>query len=329
MAVTKLADVIQPELFTGYVHNKTVERSALIQSGIVQHDAEFDALASGPNTIVNMPFWNDLTGDSEVIGEDESLTPKNITASKDIARKQARANAWGANGLSALLSGDDPLDRIADRVADYWIREKQKILLHTLKGVFAATSMADHKLDITARESAADQLVSGSGFVDATQLLGDAKDILTGVMMHSAVEAYLIKRQLIEYVEQTNELNQVIKIPYFMGKRVVVDDGMPFDPTSKVAEMYLFGQNAIAMGNGKHDRIVETEVARDSLASAGEDLLINRSIFIMHPRGIKWTEADVDKQFPSNAEIATGTNWERVFDKKQIRVVNFKFKIAD
>mgnify|MGYP001225555121 FL=1 len=321
---TRIADVIQPEVFNDYVIQRTMELSALIQSGIVQNNPEFDELASGPNTLVNMPYWNDLTGDSETMKDDGALTPGKIGSNMDVARKHGRGRAWGANGLSALLSGDDPMRAIADLVAAYWVRDEQKVLLATLDGVFKSPSMSGHVLDIS-EESGDDALVSGDSFIDATQLLGDAKGLLTGVMMHSAVEAYLAKRQLIEYVQ---EKDQSDRVPYFMNKRVIVDDGVPYDTSTKTGTMYLFGQGAIAKGNGKHPRIIETEIARDSLASSGEDFLINRRIFILHPRGIKWTESSVADVFPENTELAMGENWERVYEPKAIRVVKHVFKIA-
>lgn len=46
MAGTKLTDVIVPELFNPYVINKSMELSALVQSGIVANNSEFDKLAS-------------------------------------------------------------------------------------------------------------------------------------------------------------------------------------------------------------------------------------------------------------------------------------------
>ncbi|WP_163183332.1 major capsid protein [Neobacillus sedimentimangrovi] len=319
---TKLADVIQPEVFTPYVIQRTMEKSELIKSGIVVHDAEFDRLASGPNTLVNMPYWNDLTGDSEVMDEDTNLTAKKITASKDVARKHGRANMWGANNLAAYLSGDDPAGAIADLVASYWDREMQKILLATLKGVFAASNMTEKTLDIT-NESGNASLLTGETFIDANQVMGDAKDSITGVMMHSFVESYLAKRQLIEYVQESE---QNIRVPYFMNKRVIVDDSMPYDTTNKIGEMYLFGSGAIALGNGSHPDIKETEVDRDKRNAAGQDYLINRKLFILHPRGVKWTEGSVAKTFPTNTEIETGSNWSRVYEPKAIRIVKFKFR---
>jgi hypothetical protein len=301
-----------------------MELSALVQSGIVQNLPEFDELASGPNTLVNMPFWNDLTGDSETMKDDGALTPGKIGSNKDVARKHGRGRAWGANGLSALLSGDDPMRAIADLVAAYWTREMQKILLATLDGVFKSSSMSNHVLDISGETGDA-ALISGDSFIDAVQLMGDAKDLLTGVMMHSAVEAYLAKRQLIEYVQ---EKDQSPRVPYFMNKRVIVDDSMPYDTATKTGTIYLFGAGAIALGNGSHPRIIQTEIDRDSLASSGEDFLINRRIFILHPRGVKWTEASVADVFPENTELANGANWERVYEPKAIRIVKHVFKIA-
>lgn len=321
---TRISDVIQPEVFNPYVIQRSMELSALISSGIVQTMSEFDKLASGPNTLVNMPFWNDLTGDSEVMKDNGALTPGKIGSNKDVAVKHGRGRAWGANGLSALLSGDDPMGAIGDLVAAYWAREMQKVLLATLDGVFSSTSMSGKILDISGGTGDA-ALLTGETFVDANQLMGDAKDLLTGVMMHSAVEAHLAKRQLIQYQE---EKDKGTRIPYFMNKRVIVDDSMPYDTSTKIGTMYLFGNGAVALGNGTHPNIIQTEVDRDSLASSGEDFLINRRIFIMHPRGVKWNDTTKADVFPTNAEIKTGTNWERVYEPKAVRIVKFKFKIS-
>lgn len=324
MTITRIADVIQPEVFNPYVVQRTMQLSALIQSGIVQNTREFDELASGPNTLVNMPYWNDLTGESEIMKDDGALTPGKITSGKDVARKHGRAKAWGANGLSALLSGDDPMRAIGDLVADFWQRDMQKVLLATLAGVFNSDSMQELVHDIS-NETGDASLITGESFIDAAQKLGDAKELLTGVMMHSAVEAYLAKRQLIEYVQ---EAEQSDRVPYFLNKRVIVDDGTPYDTATKTGTAYLFGAGAIALGNGSHPRILQTEIDRDSLASSGEDYLITRRIFILHPRGVKWTEANVADVFPTNAELADGANWERVYETKAIRIVKFTFKIA-
>ena len=340
MAITRLSDVIQPEVFTDYVVQRTMELSALIQSGIAENNAEFDALASAPNKLIHMPYWNDLQGDDDVMLDSGNATPGKITAGEDVARKLGRVKGFGANGLSAYLSGDDPMAVIGDRLAAYWARVYQKILISTLEGAFASTggnpSMADKVLDITSED---DPLLSGETFLDALQLMGDAKDLLTGVMMHSAVETYLAKRKLIEYVQESE---QNPRVPYFMNKRVIVDDGMIYDGDTKEGVMYLFGTGAIAWGNGDHPSILQTELVRNGLSYSGEDVLMSRRIAILHPRGVKWLEANLRKDpsaaadssnptlpFPNNAALEVGANWQLEYEPKAVRIVKFVFSVDD
>lgn len=319
---TRIQDIIQPEVFTPYSVQRTMELSALIQSGIAENNSQFDTLASGPNTLINMPFWDDLTGDPEVMDDDGETTPGKITANKDVARKIAFVKSYGANALSAMLSGDDPMRAIADLFSAYWSRQYQQILLSTLDGIFSAATMADKVHDITSKADAV-ALISGRTFLDAVQRMGDAKDLLTGVMIHSAVETYLAKNDLIEYKEESQGK---VRIPYFMGKRVIVDDSIAFDTVTGASEAYLFGAGAIAWGNGSHPDILQTEVVRKGLSLAGEDILVNRRVSILHPRGVKWTESSVAGTFPTFDELETGTNWARVYEPKAIRIVKFMFK---
>jgi len=324
MSITRIQDVIQPEIFTPYTIQRTMELSALIQSGIAENNSQFDQLASGPNTIINMPYWEDLTGEPEVMDDEGETTPGKITANKDVARKMAWVKSYGANALSAMLSGDDPMRAIADLFAAYWSRQYQQMLLSILDGVFASPSMAEKAHDITAESDADKQLISGRTFLDAIQRMGDAKDLLTGVMIHSATETFLAKNDLIEYKEESQGR---VRIPYFMGKRVIVDDSIAFDTETGTSEAYLFGAGAIAWGNGSHPDIQQTEVVRNGLSLAGEDILVNRRITLLHPRGVKWTEASVAKTFPTFDELENGANWERVYEPKAIRIVKFIFKI--
>lgn len=323
MSITRLQDVIQPEVFTPYSIQRTMELSELIKSGIAQNTSEFDKLASGPNTLINMPFWDDLTGDPEVMNDEGETTPGKIVANKDVARKMAWTKSYGANALSAMLSGDDPMKAIADLFASYWSRQYQQMLLSILDGVFAASNMTDKVHDISA-ETGDTALIGGRTFLDAVQKMGDAKDLLTGVMLNSAIETYLAKNDLIDYKEESQGK---VRIPYFMGKRVIVDDSMPFDTQTGVGVSYLFGGGAIAWGNGSHPDIQQTEVVRNGLSLAGEDILVNRRLPLLHPRGVKWTEDSVEKAFPSFTELEAGDNWSRVYEPKAIRIVKFQFKI--
>lgn len=320
MVVTRIADIIVPEVFNDYVVQRTMELSELFQAGIVERNEQFDALASAAARTINMPFWNDLSGADEVLSDTGALTPGKIAASKDIAVIMRRGRAWGANDLAANLAGDDPMAAIGDLVAAYWARRYQAALISELKGAFAAASMSGNVHDISALTAGA-ELIGADTTVDAAQKLGDAKDQLTAIAMHSAVNAYLAKQDLIQYVRDSDG---ALSVPTYMGKRVIVDDGLV--AAAGVYTTYLFGPSALAYGEGSPVGFVPTETDRDSLAS--EDYLINRRTFILHPRGVAFQSASVAGVSPTNTELETATNWLRVFENKAIRVVQFKHKIA-
>lgn len=316
MAVTKIADVIVPEIFTPYVIEKTAEKSRILQSGIAVANPKLNELVTAGGLTMNMPFWQDLTGDDEVLSDQTPLTPGKIGADKDIACLLMRGKAWGANELAGALAGDDPMSAIGDRVADYWARQEQKILVSVLKGAFASDDMKDHVLD----KSTA--VIDGNMVLDAKQLLGDNAESLQAIMMHSAVYTELQKQNLIEYTTTTGPSGSPITIPTYLTYNVIVDDGMPKD--GDVYTTYLFARGSIGRGEGTPVSLTPTETDRDSLA--GEDYLINRRALVMHPMGIKWI-GDAAGTTPTNAELATGTNWKRVYEAKNIGMVAIKHKI--
>lgn len=315
---TKIADVIVPEVFNQYVIERTAELSAFYQSGVVVNNPELDKLASSGGRLINMPYWDDLTGEDEVLSDTESLGTDKIIAGQDVAVLLMRGKAWKSNDLAKALSGDDPMRAIGDLVAAYWARRQQVTLISTLKGVFATagTKMATNTHDISAL-TGNEAAFTGENFLDASYKLGDAEERLTAISVHSMVYASLRKQNLIEYMLDSNNA----KIPTYMGKRVIVDDGMPKD--GDVFTSYIFGAGAVGLGNGAAP--VPTETDRDSLA--GDDILINRQHFLLHPRGVKFTDKSVAGSSPTNAELSAGTNWERVYEPKNVRIVQFKHKL--
>lgn len=314
---TKIADVIVPEVFNPYVIERTAQLSKLVQSGIIVSNPELDSLAMSGGKLINMPYWKDLTGDDEVLSDNGALTPGKITAGQDVAVLLMRGKAWSVNDLAKALSGNDPMAAIGDLVAEYWARMKQKVLLAELKGVFSAASMSENVHDISALSGGAEK-ISGTSFIVAKNKLGDNSNKLTAVMMHSATFTSLEQQNLISYIPNSQG---IVEFPTYMGKRVIVDDGCPVD--TDIYTTYLFGEGAIGEGSGAAP--VPTETDRDSLA--GEDILINRQHFILHPRGVKFTNTNVIGSSPTNTELATATNWNRVYENKNVKIVAFKHKL--
>lgn len=320
---TIISDVIVPEVFNPYVIERTAELSAFYQSGIIARNPELDRLASSGGKLLNMPFWEDLTGDDEVLSDRTALTVGKIGSDKDVAALLARGRAWSVNDLAKALSGDDPMAAIGDLVAAYWARRFQAILIKTLDGIFGHedTEMNTNQHDISGAQTAEDDdVISAKTAVDAIYKLGDNADKLTGFAMHSATVAKLTKDDLIETIPPS-EGKPAVRM--FLGKPVVVDDGLPV--SNGVYTTYIFGAGAFGWGEGGAP--VPTETARDALA--GDDILIHRRHFILHPRGVAFqNDSSIVGPTPSNDDLANYRNWKRVYESKNVRIVQFKHKLV-
>ena len=330
MAKTAVADIIVPTEFEKYAIERTAELAAFGQCGIVESAPEFDALAAGGGREIKMPFWKDLTATRQLLSDSASLTVNKITSDQDIARLQNDAQVWSVNHLASVISGDDPMQAIVDLVGLYWARTDEGLIVSCLKGMFGAGSMSGNLLAIHAESIAAQTSatrLNGATFVDACAKLGDRADRLTAVAMHSATEAALRKLDLIDFIPDS-EGKPMLRS--FQGRRVVVDDSLPSragTTDGTVYTTYLFGQGAFAKGSATLDSnplqggfgTEGVEIARVALDS--DTVLINRRRYILHPRGVKFTSASVAGDSPTNAELETASNWTRVWEVKNVRIV--------
>ena len=127
MATGLLTDLKLPTSFSADVINRATETSAFFSSGIMEDITAYLDVMPSKGT-VEMPFWNDLSGDSEVAHGGADLTQNKITQGLDKAAVLSRGKGYGAHDLSAALKGEDPLGVIANLFGDYWAREWDRII---------------------------------------------------------------------------------------------------------------------------------------------------------------------------------------------------------
>ena len=328
MAATKLSNVIVPEVYNPYVIQKEVELNNIINSGIATRDPDliFPNVArrvQGGKTI-HIPFWKSLvdsdSADDEILSDSTSLSINNIEAGESVAAIHVRGKAWGANDLAGYFAGSDPMNAIAQMNAAYWANRKQHVLLSTLAGVTDKTSgcLKKHVLDISGESGAASVLSSGA-MVDAIYLMGDHASEIAGIIMSSAVMAKLVKLNLIDTIR---DADNDIEYKAYMGKRIIVDDSLKDE--AGAYPIYFFASGAVAY-NEDTDGLELTETDRDKLG--GNDVLISRRAFVMHPRGIKWTGSAASTT-PSNEELATAANWELADNIKNVPITKLIAKLA-
>lgn len=343
---TQVSDVVVPEIFTPYVQQLTEEKSRLIQSGALARDSRLDTFLAGGGLTIDMPSWKDLDNDAENISTDDTADtfrrssggyattgrtdsiPAKTGTSSEIAVRLSRNKSWASADLAAALAGSDPMQSIANRVADYWRRRLQATFVAVLSGNFAQNAQATPanatQNDMTHDVSGASYVAgttdfSAENFIDTTVLMGDSMEDLTMVMMHSIVYARAQKNNLIDFVP---DATGQIRIPTFLGREVIVDDALPAN--AGVYETWLFGAGAILLGMGSPK--VPTAVERYEAAGngGGQEVLFNRVEWALHPRGNAYVGA-APMGGPSNANttnnLAHEGSWARVYpERKQIKI---------
>lgn len=334
MALVQLSDVIIPEVFAPYVQVTTAEKSDFVQSGVMETSEFFNGLLAGGGKTFNLPEFGDLANDEPNISDDSenSVTPKKIGTFKEVAQRHNLNQTWKTADLVALLAGADPAGAIANRVAAYWTRVLQTRLIKTVQGVMAdnvTTNSADMLKSIVvagAGVPGASNLFSASAVLDAAATMGDRADELVAVAMHSVVFTQAQKNNLIDFIPDSQG---VISIPTFLGRRVIVDDGMPHVTVSGNVQYstYLFGAGAFAYGTNPPPIPAETYRLPLQGNGGGTEALISRVQQLIHPRGFKWLDVSTASSdgAATYAELASGVNWARVYpERKQIRFAELR-----
>ncbi len=327
MPVTTIADLqIVPSKFADYVLERTTEKSTLVRGGVTTEDPTVSQVINGTpkgGNIITMPYYKPLSGEDEVFGEEEIEVDK-VESDNEIATLLIRQRAWGDTDLAKVFGGTDPLAAIADLASDWWITREQAVMLSTLKGVLNPTSGAlkKHVLDVSGA-AGSDCIIGVDNTLDAKQLMGDAADKLGLVFMHSATFTRLQKQQKIDS-EYDSDLK--IKIDYYLGYRVIVDDGMPV--AAGVYDTYFLGKSVFARNDGMPAGLIGVEPDRNKRKA--ENILINRRALVMHPLGLSW-KADATlaggKKYAANADLEKAANWTLKKDHKNIPIVCLRHKI--
>lgn len=310
MAYTKVADVIEPSVFVPYMIQKTTEKNGFLASGIATPDENI-VLDRGGRT-VNLPFWKDLNGTAEVLSDSNALTVNKVDSFGDIAAIHARGVAYGFNNLTKLVSGDDPMRVIADKLAGRWSHDFETVLINSLNGIFGVAGLANSILD----QSTA--VLTSDIMTDAMFLLGDNFEKISAIAMHSMVLAKLQKLELVTTVKPSEAS---LPIHFYAGRRIIVDDRLA--PTEGVYPVYFFGEGAFAFNENVEASTVKTDedILEDTVVIA------SRRVFTMHPRGVKWVGTAAGLT-PSDAELATAANWSLVEDRKNVAISKLLVKVS-
>lgn len=313
MATTKISDIIVPEVLGPMAAAEISNFLDFEKTGLVTSDYGNVDIREGGH-FAEVPFYNQLDQTSEpteVLSDDTSLTPTKISTGKDIGVVCHRGKAWGSRDLAKILSGDDPQKEIARQVAKYYAKDLRSVFINVLNGVFADTSgplgkdaTNPHKLvvGVTANTKV---LFTHSAALQAMQLLGDAMTDMNVLIMHSKVYADLATAKLTSFSMGFNPENtKPDATDSYLGMSIIVSDNVPVDtstPSYPLYTTYIAKKGCLYLGRQKD---LMTESDRDILAQ--QDILATTIHYVPHVKLVKWNVTDTN---PTNAALATATNW--------------------
>lgn len=328
MALVRLSDLVFGENFNRYTVERSTRRNAFIAAGVVAMDPAITAFMGDQGFLVNMPHFKQVANDEPNASSDnpaDVAVPKKVGTGNEIARKLMRNQGWSSADLTAAFVAQDPLDVISNQIATYWAGVNQTTVLKIAQGILAdniANDSGDMRVNVATDANSAitdAERFSSDVLIDAAQTMGDAKGSLAAIAVHSVIHARMQKiGALVDtYDPETGQL----LFQTFQGKRVIVDDDMPVTQGTyrKTYTSILFGAGAFRQGMGTPK--TPTEVDREASQGNGEgvEILWNRRHEVIHPTGFAVAGTQISSNAtPSYSALATASNWNRVFDRKNI-----------
>lgn len=312
---TRITDLVLPANFAEYIAVNSTETTGLWTSGVVQNVPTI-AIPDGGRSI-NVPMFQDLDGDAEVLSGTAALTLAKVTATVQVGMVNARGRAFAVNDLATGFSGADPVGHIGNRLAAWWERVYQRQLLSNLRGITAVAGFSSNVVNISGGSGAAGVL-NTSAFIDAEYAIGDARASLNTIVCNSATKAALEKLD-----QGTNfRPSETLTGNTYRGKQVIEIDSLA--PVSGVHTLYMVGPGAFGFAEGMPLNQVETD--RNILA--GDTMITTRRSYVLHPMGFSYTGAAGADGTPADAAYADAANWSLVVDRKLVRVVAFRFRLS-
>lgn len=345
MASNNLTNIYAEDLLNQALIDESIRKSAVWNSGMVSIDPELsDMVGQGKGRRITNVGYVDiadplLTGNAAqstthnpgyTDDSDTLLIPNSNATYEYDTVKTVPAYSMGEKEIIKVCNFlPDPISALNGRLTDYWARYFDMYATQIIQGVYA-DNLANDAGDMIAGDGLG--AITPELIIDSFATMGDAANMGTGIMIcNSAVANVLRKSQLIDYIPSA--INSAVLFEYFQGVRMIVSNNGPVDTTCVTilaeADTMVFGSSAMG--------IMPSETYRDPRVGVGggEEQLITRQQFAMSCKGYTWTDDTVTgsvasgsipglssttKLWPCPADMAVAANWDRVLDRKKVKI---------
>lgn len=334
MATTRIADLYTPDIWIDGLREEMRLLPSIVNSPVFRRDARLNSIASGAGTTANIPYWADITdggGEEIQVEATAPTTIKNITASKMVAVICNRVKKFGAEALSAQVSGGDPVREFLLQLADDRLKRRQTTLIGMLRALFGTgaqtpsqaqgalrTCRVDYFIEAGASATSAN-LIDADKVINTIATLGERRGSLRdgGILMHSNIRAAL-EIQDKESFKNGVESGLPFQFDTYRGIPVYVSDSLTRAGATSgtVYDTYILAPGFI--GYGEKPQTPDTGEIVDSATlqmradkDTNTNLIWDRTRFLMHINGTKWQGTPAGSS-PTDTELATHGNWAMV-----------------
>ncbi len=334
MAIATISNLWTPDIWIQSMREKQATFPSVLNSGVAVRNAQFDAIASGAGTLVSLPFFVDISDQSDAIQiEDTAPTIQGITSGLQQAPLLNRETNNRVTALAAQVSGSDPVGEFTNVLTVRRLKQRNATLIALLRGAFAglgasgaSAALDDVRLDSfdeTGNDATSTQTFGADLFITGKALLGElADDLINGALiMHPNVIASL-ERADKDSFKTILESNLPFRITTYRGVPLFSSSLLVREGTGNgfVYETYLLGSGIVALGEKPQVGGTPANPAIDVASlnynpdvNLNNERIYDRTRFVMHLNGMKYTGTP-SGQSATNAELATAASWDLVYD---------------
>lgn len=328
MATVQISDIYNPLTFGAFADEDQIELNKFIMSGVLVMNPLVSQMAGQGGQIGELTGFKPLGTDEPNYSNDNpaaNSTPKNTTNYVMRFRSAAQNQSWSTMDLAVELALKNPVGAITGRIGQYWATNNERRIIQSALGVLAdndANDSGDMIIDL-ANDDVLPVLpadtISGDAVLDTLQTSGDHSQNYSAMAVHSVVYTSLRKQNLIDFIP--NSRGEIV-IPTYMGMTLIVDDSLPAVAGSNriTYTSILFGAGAFVGGQGRVENPSELWRDPSSGNGGGQSILYSRRSDIIHPLGFDFLSASISGESASQAELAAATEWNRVWERKNINL---------
>ena len=333
MAIATISNLWTPAIWLQGMRERQNTFPSILNSGVAVGNAIFDNIASGAGVSANVPFFLDISNQSDAIQvEDTAPTIQGVTSGLQIAPILNRETNNRVTALAAQVSGADPVGEFINVLTIRRLKQRNATLIALLRGAFAGlgasgatAALDDVRLDAfdeTGNDATSSQTMGADLFITGKALLGELADsLMNGALIaHPNVIASLERADKDSFKDGV-ESGLPFTVRTYRGVPVFSSSLLVRAGTTNgyVYETYLLAQGIVAKGEKPQVGGTPASPAIDVASlnynpdvNLNNERIYDRTQFVMHLNGMKFTGTP-SGQSATNAELATAASWELVY----------------